>query len=186
LHILCTFEIYQHLDVRRLPDQARSTCQSRVVGMGNTYIVVSNVNLLDHVCDLRLCVGGCFDLTSSAGVVTSNQINLGENYHQSPSRIIIFLELPCERRAVPAMTGSGVSACIPSFTAETTTPFTYLRMITPAIPCNAITQHATSRMESLMDFDHATVKRAHNSLHVTCSRMAKELNAVENDNSSRQ
>jgi hypothetical protein len=41
--------------------------------MGNTYIVVSHVNLLDHVCGfatLRLWVGGCFDLTSSAGVLT--------------------------------------------------------------------------------------------------------------------
>lgn len=42
--------------------------------MGSTYIVVSHVHLLDHVCDF--VTGLCWlasDLTSSAGVVTSNQ-----------------------------------------------------------------------------------------------------------------
>ena len=39
------------------PIKHEARASSRVVGMGNTYIVVSNVHLLDHVCDYPIVVG---------------------------------------------------------------------------------------------------------------------------------
>jgi hypothetical protein len=131
LHSLCTFGTYQHcliFDVRRLPDRARSTCQFEDCryGYGDyTYIVVGNVHLLDHFCGfatLRLWVGGCFDLTSFAGVLTSNQ---PRKLVKARVESFFVAARNCHVKGGPSpqMTGSGVSPVYTSFTAETTTPF---------------------------------------------------------------
>jgi hypothetical protein len=166
LHSLCTFGTYQHcliFDVRRLPDRARSTCQFEDCryGYGDyTYIVVSNVHLLDHVCGfatLRLWVGGCFDLTSFAGVLTSNQ---PRKLVKARVESFFVAARNCHVKGGPSpqMTGSGVSPVyllsLPKQRLHS------MNIDTMATPCNAFIHQAPTTSHRVTDRTRSRGSRA--------------------------